>query len=151
MPNGTIQIIDRKKDLWKGPNGEYVALTKVEAALKLCEFVDMPMVYGKTGGEWPVALICPQKPRILALAKELSLGETDFETLCQKQEIVDRVTQACREQCKAQKILEFETPKKFALISELWTPENDMLTAAMKLKRPLIAEKHKQAVASLYA
>lgn len=151
LPNGTIQIIDRKKDLWKGPNGEYVALTKVEAALKLCEFVDMPMVYGKTGGEWPVALICPQKPRILALAKELSLGETDFETLCQKQEIVDRVTQACREQCKAQKILEFETPKKFALISELWTPENDMLTAAMKLKRPLIAEKHKEAVASLYA
>jgi len=151
LPNGTIQIIDRKKDLWKGPNGEYVALTKVEAALKLCEYVDMPMVYGKTGGEWPVALICPQKPRILALAKELSLGETDFETLCQKQEIVDRVTQACREQCKAQKILEFETPKKFALISELWTPENDMLTAAMKLKRPLIAEKHKQAVASLYA
>jgi len=48
--SGVVQIIDRKKDLWKGPNGEYVALTKVEAALKLCEYVDMPMCYGKTGG-----------------------------------------------------------------------------------------------------
>merc|ERR1719215_906465 len=81
LPNGTLQIIDRKKDLWKGPNGEYVALSKVEAALKLCEFVDMPMVYGKTGGAYPVALICPQKVAILKLGAELKLGE-DFEVLC---------------------------------------------------------------------
>ena len=33
---------------------------------------------------------------------------------------------------------------RIGLISDLWTPENDMLTAAMKLKRPLIAEKHKR-------
>jgi len=150
LPNGTVQIIGRKKDLWKGPNGEYVALTKVEAALKLCEFVDMPMAYGKTGGEYPVALICPQKPRILALGSELGLGD-DFDMLCQKKEVVDKVAEACREQCKQQKLLEFEIPKKFALVTELWTPENDMLTAAMKLKRPLIADKHKADIDKLYA
>merc|ERR1719499_1387960 len=79
--SGCLQIIDRKKDLWKGPNGEYVALTKVEAALKLCEFVDMPMCYGKTGGEFPVGLICPQKPRIMNLATELGI-DGDFPELC---------------------------------------------------------------------
>jgi long-subunit acyl-CoA synthetase (AMP-forming) len=147
---GCLQIIDRKKDLWKGPNGEYVALTKVEAALKLCEFVDMPMVYGKTGGEFPIALICPQKPRVQDLAKELGVSG-DFEQLCQDKKIVDKITEACREQCKKQKLVEFEIPKKVALISELWTPENDMLTAAMKLKRPIIAAKHKEDIDRLYA
>merc|ERR1712050_617831 len=68
--NGTLQIIDRKKDLWKGPQGEYVSLSKVEAALKLCEYCEMPMCYGKTGGEYPIALICPQKPKIQNLATE---------------------------------------------------------------------------------
>jgi len=148
--SGVVQIIDRKKDLWKGPNGEYVALTKVEAALKLCEYVDMPMCYGKTGGEWPVALVCPQKPRILALGAEFALGD-DFEKLCLEEKVIERVTEACRAQCKQGKLAEFEIPKKFALIADLWTPENDMLTAAMKLKRPIIATKHKAEIAKLYA
>mmetsp|Transcript_69675 Transcript_69675/g.226783 ORF Transcript_69675/g.226783 Transcript_69675/m.226783 type:complete len:96 (-) Transcript_69675:72-359(-) len=51
-----------KKDLWKGPQGENVALAK---ALTLCPYVSLPMVYGRTGGDFPVALICPQKPRKL--------------------------------------------------------------------------------------
>jgi len=140
--NGTVQIIDRKKDLWKGPNGEYVALSKVEASLKLCEYVDTPMVYGKTGAEWPIALICPQKPRIIALGTELDC-RGDFEALCNDKKIVDKVLEACRAQCKKQKLAEFEIPRKICLIADLWTPENDMMTAAMKLKRPLIATKHK--------
>lgn len=147
---GTLQIIDRKKDLWKGPNGEYVALTKVEAALKLCEFVDMPMCYGKTGGEWPIALVCPQKPKILALGKELGLGD-DFEALCVDKKVSDKVQEACRAKCKEMKLVEFEIPKKIALIAELWTPENDLLTAAMKLKRPIIATKHKAEIDKLYS
>lgn len=152
LENGTLQIIDRKKDLWKGPNGEYVALTKVEAALKLCEFVDMPMCYGKTGGEYPVALIVPQKARILALGAEMKLGDTlTFEALCKNEAVIDRVTKACQDQCKAQKLLAFEIPVRFALIADPWTPENDLLTAAMKLKRPLIAEKHKAEITELYS
>merc|ERR1712187_128989 len=57
-PEGTLQIIDRKKDLWKGPQGEYVSLSKVESALKLSLYIDIPMVYGKTGGEYPIASCC---------------------------------------------------------------------------------------------
>lgn len=148
-PNGTLEIIDRKKDLWKGPNGEYVALTKVEAALKLCEFVDMPMCYGKTGGEFPVALLCPQKPRIESLALELGV-DGDFPALCCNEAVLGRVAESCRAKCKEQRLAEFETPKKYVLIAELWTPENDMLTAAMKLKRPLIVEKHREEIDRLY-
>jgi long-subunit acyl-CoA synthetase (AMP-forming) len=146
---GCLQIIDRKKDLWKGPNGEYVALTKVEAALKLNEYVEMPMVYGKTGGEYPIALICPMKGPIMALGKELGLPG-DFAVLCKEEKVVDKVFAALKDVCKQQKLLDFETPKKIALISDLWTPENDMLTAAMKLKRVIIAQKHKEDVDKCY-
>jgi len=148
--NGTLQIIDRKKDLWKGPNGEYVALAKVEQALTLCDFVQLPMVYGRTGCAFPVALICPQKRKIEALAEELGItGE--FPALCEEPRIVERVTAACQAVCKEKKLVEFEIPKKFGLIAELWTSENDMLTAAQKLKRPVIAAAHKDVLDKLYA
>mmetsp|Transcript_139191 Transcript_139191/g.242249 ORF Transcript_139191/g.242249 Transcript_139191/m.242249 type:complete len:690 (-) Transcript_139191:41-2110(-) len=146
---GSLMIIDRKKDLWKGPNGEYVALTKVEAVLKLSEWCEMPMVYGKTGGEYPVALICPFKKTIEALGAEKGISG-DFDALCQDPAIVETVSKALIALCKEQKLVDFEIPKKYALISELWTPENDLLTAAMKLKRPIIAEKHKADIAKMY-
>merc|ERR1712137_293531 len=150
-PNGTLEIIDRKKDLWKGPNGEYVALTKVEAALKLCDFVELPMVYGGTGKTQVIALICPQKKRIEALATELGITGLDFDGLCKDPRIVAKVADACKASCKAQKLVAFETPQHYALIAELWTPENDMLTAAMKMKRPAIADKHKADIDRVYA
>ena len=47
---GTIQIIDRKKDLWKGPQGEYVSFGKVENIIKMgVPFIDQIMMYGRTG------------------------------------------------------------------------------------------------------
>merc|ERR1712187_195262 len=147
---GCLQIIDRKKDLWKGPQGEYVALTKVEAALKMCEYVELPMVYGKTGGEFPIALICPIKRKIEALGTEKGIQKS-FADLCQDEAIIKVVSDSCKAACKEGKLVAFEIPAKYALISDLWTPENDMLTAAMKMARPKIAAKHKADIDKLYA
>ena len=68
-PQGQLQIVDRKKDLFKGATGEYVALSKVEAALKLCPYVEMPMAYGATGKASIIAIIMPMKPNVLDFAK----------------------------------------------------------------------------------
>eukprot|EP00971_Amphidinium_carterae_P012345 243065-Amphidinium_carterae.1 len=48
---------------------------------------------------------------------------------------------AIEAKCVESKLVDFEMPKKYSLIPPVdgvaaWTPENDLLTAAMKLKRP---------------
>merc|ERR1739845_332017 len=129
----------------KGPQGEYVAFAKVESALKNSKYTSIPMCYGKTGGQYPIALICPQKPSILALGQELGLTE-EYEALCLHSKVVEAVSNNCLAELKKSKIQAFETPKKFVLISDEWTPFNDCMTAAMKLKRPIIAARHQKEI-----
>lgn len=155
-PSGTLQIIDRKKDLWKGPQGEYVSLSKVEAALKLCPYVEIPMVYGKTGAEFPIALCCVIEHEIRKFAATVDAGEASIADLCKNQKVIAEVARSCREKCKELALVEFEVPKKYALLPPVdgaaaWTPENDMLTNTMKLKRPAITRAFAAEIDAAYA
>jgi long-chain acyl-CoA synthetase len=153
---GCIKIVDRKKDLFKGASGEYVALSKVEAALKLSPFVEFPMVYGKTGAAGVIGLICPQKPSIESLMQELKITEAYGPAVLKNKDVVAAVSKALAAACKSAGLLPFETPSAFALVcaedgQTAWTPENDLLTTTMKLKRPAIAKLHAAEIEACYA
>jgi long-chain acyl-CoA synthetase len=59
--NGTLKIIDRKKDLVKLQFGEYVSLGKVEAVLKTCPVVENICIYGESSKSYCVALVVPDR------------------------------------------------------------------------------------------
>jgi len=152
---GCLKIVDRKKDLFKGASGEYVALSKVEAALKLSPYTEMPMVYGRTGASSVIALICPQKPAIEALKAKLGIEDEYGQALLKRPEIVEAVAKELSAQCKTSGLLPFETPTAYALVcaddgAPAWTPENDLLTTTMKLKRPAIAKLHTAEIDACY-
>lgn len=148
-PQGTLQIIDRKKDLVKLQQGEYVALSKVESALKASKYTAMPMVYADPAMSYCIALVCPNEPVLTKLAAELGVDGTLSE-LCADAKVIEAVLGDLQAACKAAKLQRFETPAKLVLIDEPWTPENDLLTAVQKLKRRQIAEHHKQQINVAY-
>mmetsp|Transcript_27488 Transcript_27488/g.87432 ORF Transcript_27488/g.87432 Transcript_27488/m.87432 type:complete len:478 (-) Transcript_27488:605-2038(-) len=147
--DGCLQIIDRKKDLVKLQQGEYVALSKVESALKSCPLVEVPLCYGRSSESYCVALVCPVHAQLKALGDEMGLRGKNHEELCADAKVVAEVTRRCQAACKG-KLVGFEIPKKIGLVSETWTPENDLLTAAMKLKRIPICKKHAAELDVLY-
>merc|ERR1711862_446860 len=121
----------------------YVSLSKVESVMKLCPFVDMAMVYGRTGAKNVVALIMPQKPAVLEYA-EASGIQGSFAELCANAAVIKEVSKACLKECKAGGLLAFEIPAALSLVagpddSPAWSPDNGLLTSTLKLKRPLIA------------
>jgi len=148
--DGNLQIIDRKKDLVKLQQGEYVALSKVENALKISEYVEIPMCYAHSSKSFCIALICPSVPHLQTLAQSKGIDASDIEGLCKNKDIIAEVSKSCLAACKQSKLVGFEIPKKIALISDPWTPENDMLTAAMKLKRQPIVARHKDEIDAIY-
>ena len=151
-PEGTLMIIDRKKDLVKLQQGEYVALSKVENVLKLAEAVELPMCYARSTESYCVALVCPSLAALRALAAAVGLEGADvapLEWLCVEPAVVKAVEQQCQAACKG-KLAAFEIPKRIGLVAEAWTPENDLLTAAMKLKRVPIVKKHAEQLDAIY-
>ena len=70
--------------------------------------------------------------------------------LCKDEKIIKEVSKQCLAVCKP-KLVGFEIPKHIGLIADTWTPDNDLLTAAMKLKRVPIVAKHKAELDALYS
>ncbi|KAJ8613574.1 hypothetical protein CTAYLR_006133 [Chrysophaeum taylorii] len=154
---GRLRIVDRKKDLFKGATGEYVALIKVEAALKLSKYVELPVVYGKTGAKGVVALVCPQMHAIEELKRAVGLHDVPYgPELCKRPEIVSAVSDALKKQCKDYGLLPFETPLAYALVvapdgSPALTPDNGLLTSTMKVKRPIVTKAFQADLDAAYA
>eukprot|EP00092_Neocalanus_flemingeri_P008227 GFUD01008870.1.p1 GENE.GFUD01008870.1~~GFUD01008870.1.p1 ORF type:complete len:716 (+),score=173.62 GFUD01008870.1:63-2210(+) len=133
--DGCIQIIDRKKDLVKLQNGEYVSLGKVESLLKIHPAIENICVSADSRKNCTVAIVIPGQVYLDTLATELGLTKLDRESLCQNEKVVENVLHVLSKHGVTQRLEKFEIPKAVYLVSEPWTPESGLLTAAMKLKR----------------
>eukprot|EP00457_Paulinella_chromatophora_P001831 gb/GEZN01001833.1/.p1 GENE.gb/GEZN01001833.1/~~gb/GEZN01001833.1/.p1 ORF type:complete len:730 (+),score=124.66 gb/GEZN01001833.1/:97-2286(+) len=148
-PDGTFEIIDRKKDLVKLRHGEYIALGSLESTYRNSKFVENIAVHGDPTQSNPVALIAPNEPELFKLAKEHGLPN-DIEALCTNQTVIDAVMADLQAQATKARLQKCEVPVKIFLAPEPWTPENDMLTTAMKLKRHAVYAKYKPQLAAMY-
>merc|ERR1711988_660730 len=91
-PAGNLMIIDRKKDLVKLQQGEYVALSKVENVLKACKYTQLPMVYALPTMDYCIALICPNIPKLTELGVSLGLDAApSLSELCTNGKVLDAV------------------------------------------------------------
>ncbi|XP_020110307.1 long chain acyl-CoA synthetase 9, chloroplastic-like [Ananas comosus] len=149
-PDGCLEIIDRKKDIVKLQHGEYVSLGKVEAVLIGSPYVDNVMVYADPFHSYCVALVVAARSELENWASKQGIKYGDFSDLCQKQEAVDEVLRSLVKVAKQANLDKFEIPSKIKLLHEPWTPESDLVTAALKLKREVIRKVFADDLASLY-
>jgi long-chain acyl-CoA synthetase len=118
--NGTVKIIDRKKDLIKLSGGEYVSLGKVEAALKQVPGIGACVVFAQSSKDHCVCIV--------------SQPEKGWQSVGGKPDEADLV-KAIDQSLRGQKLARFEIPTKVKLDDSIWTPENGLVTASMKVQR----------------
>lgn len=99
-----------------------------------------------------VALVVPgAKPlRAWAEAKGLARPDTPFADLCALPAAQAEVLRSVQEAARG-RVAPFAVPAAVGLVADPWTPENDLLTAAMKLRRPQIVKAHEAQLARIYA
>merc|ERR1719317_819683 len=133
--DGTLRIIDRKKDLVKLQFGEYVSLGKVASVLKTCPLVENICIYGDSTRSYVVAIVCPDRLNFERLAGRLGKNGLEFSKQCADKDLIGAFLRELVQHGRNMNLEKFELPGAVSLCEEVWTPESDLVTAAFKLKR----------------
>ncbi|XP_049849897.1 uncharacterized protein LOC126320447 isoform X2 [Schistocerca gregaria] len=152
-PDGSYFIIDRLKQLIKPLHGEYISLDKLESVYKYDPLVDHLMVYVDSSKYYCIAIVVPNKDKLLQWAKRSGPKKTrsdDYEALCQSPDAENYVLEQLQNTGKKHKLRNIEIVRKVKLLSEPWTPSNNYLTAAMKLNRTYIVSTLHEDIENMY-
>ncbi|CAJ0928049.1 unnamed protein product, partial [Mesorhabditis belari] len=148
--DGSLKIIDRKKDLLKLSHGEYISLGKVETNLLTNPIIDNICVHGDSNKAYVIALVVPNQKNVSELAKKNGIENVDdWEKVCLNPVVIKAVLDELQKDSKG-KLERVEIPQKIFLCHEPWTPASGLLTEALKLKRKNIEKEFKEEIERLY-
>lgn len=152
---GFLKIIDRKKNLVKTLNGEYIALEKLESVYRSNQYVQNVCVYADETKVKPVGIIVPNLKPLASLAESLGIikkGEhDDIENHIHDKRLQQAVLSGILKTAKDQGLNGIELVAGIVFVDEEWTPQNGFVTSAQKLKRREILKDVKSEVDNVYA
>jgi long-chain acyl-CoA synthetase len=122
--NGHLKIIDRKKNLVKTLNGEYIALEKLESVYRAATVVANICVYADQQRTKPVAIIVPAEPALKKLAEKIGVQGTGLEDLVHNTKIQAAVLKELQQAGRAGGLSGIEIIEGAVLADEEWTPQN---------------------------
>ena len=122
--DGNLRIIDRKKNLVKTLNGEYIALEKLESTYRSCPLVANLCVYAASDKNKPIAIVVPAEPALKALAKENGISGEGLEELTTNEKLNALVLAQMQAVGKRGGLNGIEILEGVVLSEEEWTPQN---------------------------
>ena len=144
---GFFYITDRMKDIIITAGGKNITPSELENQLKFSPYITDAVVIGDKR-PYLVALVMIDHENVERYAQDHAIPFSSFASLCRRPEVqeliqgeIDRVNKL---------YARVEHVKKFRLIEQKLTAEDEELTPTMKLKRRLVNQKYKELIESMY-
>ncbi|HEV8586337.1 MAG TPA: AMP-binding protein [Methylomirabilota bacterium] len=146
--DGFLKITDRMKDIIITAGGKNVTPSEIENQLKFSPYISDAVVIGDQR-RFLACLVMIDHETVAQFAQEKNVPFTNFASLCRAKDVQDLIWGEIERVNK--QLARVETIKKFRLIEQVLTPEDDELTPTMKLKRALVNVKYKDVIEGMYA
>eukprot|EP00752_Nemacystus_decipiens_P010605 g9443.t1 len=149
--DGALKIIDRKKNIFKLSQGEYVAPEKLENVHTQSPLVAQSYVHGDSLRSYLVAVVVPDAEAVAAWAKANGCGSASVAELCRNPRLKADVMQELDTVAERAGLQRFEKVRAIHLEAEPFSPQNGLLTPTLKLKRAQALEAYSKVITNLYA
>ncbi len=130
-----LVYLDRRNNVLKLSQGEFVTVSKLEAAFGDSPLVRQIYIYGNSARSYLLAVVVPTEE---ALARYDSA------------ELKSVVGESLQEVAKATGLQSYEIPRDFLIETTPFTLENGLLTGIRKLARPRLKEHYGERLEQLY-
>ncbi|ETR74749.1 fatty-acid--CoA ligase [Afipia sp. P52-10] len=144
---GFVKISDRMKDLIITAGGKNITPSEIENQLKFSPYISDAVVIGDRR-PYLTCLIMIEQENVEKFAQDKSIPFTNYVSLCRSQQVQQLISDEI-EKVNAN-FARVETIKKFYLIEQQLTPEDEELTPTMKLKRKFVNKKYATEIEAMY-
>lgn len=108
-------------------------------------------VIGDSFHDYLIALVVPNPKALSEQAIAQGKEGRDSKELCRDSEITKAFTRDIISYLTSKGLSKMEIPTKVKLCSEAWMPDNELVTAALKIRRTNIQKFYQNEIRSLYA
>jgi len=144
---GCLRITDRKKDIIITAGGKNIAPSEIENKLKFNPYIKEAVIIGDRR-KYLTCLIQIEFENVANWAQNNRIPYTTYKSLATHPEVYKLIRNEVEEVNKH--FSRVETIKKFTILEKELDPDDEELTATMKVKRSVIEKKFKGIIEAMY-
>ncbi|KAI9476853.1 hypothetical protein BX667DRAFT_497335 [Coemansia mojavensis] len=151
--DGTVSIIDRKKNIFKLSQGEYVAPEALENVYGNDSCIQQIFVHGDSLQSTLVAVVVPDPEAFIPWARKVAGNRNaSVETLCVDEKVNQALVKRLAIMGRKAKLQGYEILKAIKIDHRPFDVEtNGILTPTMKLRRNIAADYYRSDIDAMYA
>ncbi|PSS03947.1 Long chain acyl-CoA synthetase [Actinidia chinensis var. chinensis] len=149
QPDGSMKIIDRKKNIFKLSQGEYVSVENLENIYSLGSVIDSIWIYGNSYESFLVAVVNPNKQFLESWAEENGVAG-EFTTICDHPKAKSYILEELAKTGKEKKLKGFEFIKSIHLDPIPFDMDRNLLTPTYKKKRASFLKYYQNVIDDMY-